>query len=141
MCSKCQKGDERHEEMVLNAVQRARVLGTPAEYDDTMKKVVVVNQHDDIQRVVFVPACIATDQEDAEVVSDAELNPRNTTVLVPKDPEALEEIGDEASERANMEKESLERVAEFFGRRLLFGPVTQCVSILYRLKIAGGWRG
>ena len=82
--------------MVLNAVERARVLGTPAEHDDTMKKVVVGKQHDEIPRVVFVPACIATDQEDAEVVSDAELNPRNTTVLVPKDPEALEEIGDMA---------------------------------------------
>ena len=136
VCSKCRKGDERHEEMVLNAMERIRVLGTPGEYDDTMKKVVVVNQPNDNERVVFVPAFLVTDQEDAEVIGDAELNPRNTTVLVPKNPEALEEIGDEASERANMAKESLERVAEFFGRRLLFGPVTECVSVLYRLKIA-----
>ena len=135
-CSKCQNGDERHEDMVANAVERARELGTPEEYDDTMKKVVVVNHRNENQRVVFVPACVATDHEDAGVVSDAELNPRNTTVLVPKNPEALEEIGDEASERANMAKESLGRVAEFFGRRLLFGSVTESVSVLYRLKIA-----
>ena len=136
MCSKCRKGDERHEDIVANAVERARQLGTPAEYDDTMKKVVVVDHRNENQRVVFVPACIATDHEDAGVVSDAELNPRNTTVLVPKNPEALEEIGDEASERANMAKESLERVAEFFGRRLLFGSVTESLSVLYRLKMA-----
>jgi hypothetical protein len=135
-CSKCREGDERHEELVSNAIERARTLGTPGEYDDTMKKVVVVDQRDGIQRVVFVPACIATDQEDAEVVSDAELNPRNTTVLVPKNSEALEQIGDEASERANTAKNSLEQVAEFFGRRLLFGSVTESVSVFYRLKIA-----
>ena len=136
VCSKCQKGDERHEEMLLNVIERARVLGTPAEYDDTMRKVVVVDQHNDNERVVFMPACIATDHEENDVVTDAELNPRNTTVLVPKNPEALEQIGDEASERANTAKESLERVAEFFGRRLLLGPVTDCLSVLYRLKIA-----
>ena len=136
VCSRCQKGDERHEDMVSNAVERARQLGTPAEYDDTMKKVVLVDQCNGNQRVVFIPACIATDHEANDVVSDAELNPHNTTVLVPQNPEALEQIGDEASERANMEKESLERVAEFFGRRLLFGPVNNCVSVLYRLKIA-----
>ena len=135
VCSNCRKGDERHEEMVLNAVERARLLGTPGEYDDTMKKVVVVDQSNGNERVVFVPACIAPDDEAADV-SDVELNPRNTTVLVPKNPEALEQIGDEASERANMAKESLERVAEFFGRRFLFGPVTESVSVLYRLKIA-----
>ena len=42
----------------------------------------------------------------------------------------------EASESANLAKENLESVAEFLGRRLLFGPVTECVSVLYRLKIA-----
>ena len=136
MCSKCWKADQRHVDMVLNAVDRTRELGTAGEYDDTMKKVVVVDQSNDIRRVVFVPASIAPDQEPADVATDAELDPRNTTVLVPKYPEALEQIGDEASERANMAKEGLERVAEFFGRRLLFGPVTECVSVLYRLKIA-----
>ena len=136
VCSKCCKGDERHVDVVLNAVERARELGTPAAYDDTMKKVIVVDQRSDNARVVFVPACVVPDHDTADVVTDAQLNPRNTTVLVPKNPEALEEIGDEASERANMAKESLESVAEFFGRRLLFGPVTECVSVFYRLKIA-----
>ena len=136
LCSKCRKGDEGLDEIVLNAVETAKELGTPAEYDDTMKKIVVGDQCNDNQRVVFVPACIAPDNEAEHVVSDAELNPRNTTVLVPKNPEAVEQIGDEASERANLAKESLERVAEFFGRRLLFGPVAESVSVLYRLKIA-----
>ena len=38
------------------------------------------------------------------------LNPITTTVLVPKNPEALEEIGDDALERANQKKRSLDEV-------------------------------
>ena len=135
ICSKCKEGDDKHKEMVLNAAEKLKALGTPGEHDDTMKKIVVGDPSNGTERVVFVPASMAVDIE-ARDISDALLNPRNTTVLVPKEPEALDQIGDEASERANAEKDSLENVAEFMGRRFFFGPVTECVSVLYRLKIA-----
>ena len=135
LCFKCQKDDEGHSEMVLNIVEKITAMGTPGLHDDTMKKILVGNQNKNSQRVVLVPASIAADLEAANI-SDAELNPRNTTVLVPKDPEAMDQIGDEATERANLAKSSLESVAEFLGRRFFFGPVTECVSVLYRLKLA-----
>ena len=135
VCSKCKKGDERHQDMVLNVMEKVREMGAPVEYDDTMKTIQVGDPDNHNERVVFVPACIAANHEAANT-SDAELNPRNTTVLVPKNPEALEQIGDDASERANTAKKNLERLAEFLGRRFLFGPITECVSVLYRLKIA-----
>ena len=134
-CSKCEKGDKMHGEMVLQAIEKAAELGAPIESDDSMKMVVVEDKQHDCQRVVFVPACLLTDY-DVPNINDRELNPLHTTVLVPKNPEALDQIGDEASERANLTKESLEKVAEFFGRRFFVGPVTECVSVLYRLKIA-----
>ena len=134
-CSRCGKGDERLGEMVLHAIEKAAELGAPIESDDSMKMVVVEDKQHHCQRVVFIPSCLAPDC-DVPNVSDRELNPRHTTVLVPKNPEALDQIGDEASERAKLAKESLERVAEYFGRRFLVGPVTECVSIFYRLKIA-----
>ena len=133
-CSRCTKGDERHEEMVLHAIEKAAELGAPIDSDDSMK-MVVVEDDQQRQRVVFVPACVVPDYE-VPNVSDTELNPLHTTVLVPKNPEALDQIGDEASERAKLAKDSLERIAEYFGRRFLVGPVTECVSVFYRLKIA-----
>ena len=134
-CSKCEKGDKMHGEMVLQAIEKAAELGAPIESDDSMKMVVVEDKQHDCQRVVFVPACLLTDY-DVPNINDRELNPLHTTVLVPKNPEALDQIGDEASERANLTKESLEKVAEFFGKRFFVGPVTECISVLYRLKIA-----
>ena len=134
VCFNCRQDDE-NQEMVLNVVGKVRELGSLLHHNDTMKKIKVGDPDNHNERVVFVPASIALDHEAANI-SDAELNPRNTTVLVPKNPEAMDQIGDEASERANKVKDSLERVAEFLGRRLLFGPVTECVSVFYRLKIA-----
>ena len=133
-CAKCKNGDERHGEMVLHAIERAAELGAPIESDDSMK-IILVEDKEHHQRVVFVPASIVPDY-DVPNIDDRELNPLHTTVLVPRNPEALDQIGDEASERANLAKESLERVAEYFGRRFLVGSVTECVSVFYRLKIA-----
>ena len=121
--------------MVVNAVGKVRELGSPSEHNDTMKKIKVGDPDNHNERVVFVPGSLAIDHEAANI-SDAELNPLNTTVLVPRNPEAMDQIGDEASERANLAKGSLERVAEFLGRRLLLGTLTESVTVYYRLKIA-----
>ena len=135
-CTKCRGGDEVHQEMVMLAVQRVMKLGSSTECDDTLTKIVVEDQ-DEKQRVVFIPACLLLDHE-AQVVTDndEELNPNSTTVLVPKNPEALNQIEDEATERANNNKVSLARVGEFFGRRNFHAPVTDTLSVFYRLKLA-----
>ena len=135
-CAKCRRGDQVQHEMVMQAVQRVMQLGSAAECDDTLTKIVVEDQ-DQRQRVVFIPACLLPDYEaQAETNKDEELNPNSTTVLVPKNPEALNQIEDEATERANNNKVSLGRVAEFFGRRNFYAPVTNTLSVFYRLKLA-----
>ena len=137
-CSRCQSGDELHHELVMQAAERVIELGTASEFDDTLTPVKVEDQ-DQRQRVVFVPTCLLGDpvpNDQASRVKDEELNPNSTTVLVPKNPEALDQIGDDAMERANTNKKSIERVAEFFGRRHLFAPVTPTLSVFYRLKLA-----
>ena len=136
-CTKCRGSDETHQELVAHAVERAVELGSASEFDDSLKKVVVKDPDNQRQRVVFVPASILLDSEAASVqVKEEELNPNTTTVVVPKNPEALEQIGDDVAERANNNKKQLERVAEFYGRRHFSAPITETLSVFYRLKLA-----
>ena len=132
-CLRCMNDGGVQQELLHKVLEELRELGTPAEDDDTLERVLI--EDGEGQRVVFVPAVLQVDHQTVDV-SDEELHPFTTTVLVPKNPEALEEIGDEASERANSAKKSLSRIAEFFGRRHFLGPVTETLSVLYRSKLA-----
>ena len=135
-CSRCRGGDDLHHAMVMQAAERVIELGTASEFDDTLTPICVEDQ-DQRERVAFVPSSLLCDPNDfAAKMNDEELNPNTTTVLVPKNPEALDQIGDDATERANINKKSLQQVAEFFGRRHLFAPVTPTLSVFYRLKLA-----
>ena len=140
-CTKCMNNNFVGQEVVREAVERLREMGRPGEHDDTLKKVLVEDEEGQGRRVVFVPAFFQLDQE-VENVDDEHLNPLSTTVLVPKNPEGLEEVGDEASERANAEKKNLDEIAEFFGRRHFLGPVTESLSVFWRRKLAEirAWR-
>ena len=131
-CALCSSNDDAHQEMVRHATDKVRVLGSPGEHDDTLKKM-VVEVGDQGSRVVFVPAILIPDYEGAEIGDN--LNPITTTVLVPKNSEALEEIGDDVLERANQKKKSLEEIAEHYGRRHFFGPLTETLSVLYQYKL------
>ena len=133
-CSKCRGGDDNHELMVMQCVERVRELGSCE--GARLKKITVRDADNHTQRVVFVPGSLLLEDEDqVEEVGDEQLNPNSTTVLVPKNPEALNHIGDEAAERANQNKKSLEEVAEYFGRRHFFAPITETLSVLFRLKL------
>ena len=131
-CALCSSNDSDHHEMVRQSIDKVKVLGSPGEHNDTMKKM-MVEVGDQGSRVVFVPATLIPEHEGAEIGDN--LNPMTTTVLVPKNPEALEEIGDDALERANTRKKSLEEVAEHYGRRHFFGPLTETLSVLYQYKL------
>jgi hypothetical protein len=135
LCLQCMNNNFVGQEVVREAVERLREIGRPGDHDDTLKKIVIEDEEGNGRRVVFVPAFFQLDQE-MENVDDVHLNPLSTTVLVPKNPEALEEIGDEASERANIEKKNLDKIAEFFGRRYFLGPVTESLSVFWRRKLA-----
>ena len=133
-CFMCMNNSSVGQELVQEAVEALGVMGRPREHDDTMKMVVIEDQSTEGHRVVFVPAVFQAECQSANV-SDSQINPISTTVLVPKSPEALEAVGDEASERANAERESLEKLSEFFGRRCFLGPVTETLSVLFRHKL------
>ena len=138
-CSKCRSGDNKHQEMVMEGVERVRELGSCEEGGDTLMKVMVQDADNHTQRVVFLPRFLLLDDDDDDQgveVRDEELNPNSTTVLVPKNPEALNHIGDDATERANQNRKSLEGVAEYFGRRHFYGPIQETLSVFYRLKLA-----
>ena len=135
-CSKCRGSDDLHQEMVMQGVERVRELGNRAEDGEKLKKV-LVRDVDGHPRVVFIPGnLLLEDEDEGEEARDEALNPNSTTVLVPRNPEALDHIGDDASERANQSRSILERVAEFFGRRHFFGPIADTLSVFYRLKLA-----
>ena len=132
LCALCSSNDDAHHEMVRKANDKVKVLGSPDEHDDTLTKM-VVKVGDQGSRVVFVPATLIPKYDGPEIGDN--LNPMTTTVLVPKNPEALEEIGDDALERANKRKKSLEEVAEHYGRRHFFGPLTETLSVLHQYKL------
>ena len=48
----------------------------------------------------------------------------------------MNHISDEAAEKANQDKKSLEAVAEYFGRRHIYAPIAETLSVFYRLKMA-----
>ena len=136
-CARCRGNDETHQGLVEHAIERVVELGSATELDDNLKKVVVDDPVKQKKRVVFVPGSILLDSEaEAAGVEDNELDPNYTTVVVPKNPEALDQIGDDALERANNNRKQLEGVAEFYGRRHLSAPVTETLSVFYRLKLA-----
>ena len=133
-CLMCMNNSGGGQELVQEAVEALGGMGRPREHDDTLKMVVIEDQSTEGHRVVFVLAVFQAECQSANV-SDSQINPISTTVLVPKSPEALEAVGDEASERANAERESLEKLSEFFGRRCFLGPVTETLSVLFRHKL------
>ena len=85
--------------------------------------------------MVFVPGVLNVECQSANI-SDLELNPMSTSILVPRNPEGLRAIGDDASERANHVKAALERVAGFYGKRHFFGSLKETLSLLYKLMLA-----
>ena len=132
-CSQCSSSDDAHQEMVRHAEERVRELGSPDEHGDTLRQMVIEVEGCQGTRVVYVPASLIPDYEGVDIGDN--LNPMGTTVLVPKNPEALAELGDGAAERAHTSKQSLEQVAGFFGRRLFNGPLTETLTVLHRLKL------
>ena len=134
-CSQCRKSDDNHEMMVVHGVERVKELGYCAEPGDTLRKIVLTDTSNEMQRVVLIPGFLLQDDDEVQV-DDRHLNPNGTTILVPKKAEALNHVGDDAAEKANQAKKSLEAVAEYFGRRHLYAPIAETMSVFFRLKVA-----
>jgi hypothetical protein len=83
---------------------------------------------------IFLPTRLA---HDFPVVDIADIeNPQATTVLVPKRPEALEVIGEEAFKMAHKEKIQLSNISEWIARRPFLTTILPTMTCLYRTKLA-----
>ena len=134
-CLQCMNDAFEGQEKMQESLVLLGELGGPGEHEDSLKMVIIDGGDVHSERVVLVPAAFNVACK-SESVSDIQVNPASTTVLVPKNPDALDAIGDGASERANMDKKALESVAEIFGKRFFLGPLKETLSLLHRLMLA-----
>ena len=135
-CMQCMNDAFRGQELMQEALELLGQLGSPGEQgEDSLKMVIVEGDHGEDPRVVFVPAIFNVECQSASI-NDVELNPISTSILVPKNPEALTVIGDDTSEQAKLAKVALEKVAEFYGKRHFLGPLKETFSLLFNLMLA-----
>ena len=103
MCSACLRGEEKQMDIIHNYLAKVQDLSV-AKPGDTAAMVAVEVEHPQThaKRVVFVPSQL---KDDLQIVGDN--IPYNATVLVPNQPEALDQLQKECFDRAHDDKESL----------------------------------
>ena len=135
LCCNCKNQKENHIEMVRFAEERVVDLSTakPKELS-ALKAVKVENPISGTSRVVFMPENVAG-EEHPQVGRD-ELLPLSSTVLVPKNPESLDQFKDEVFDEAKHDIDVLSNLTQFLARRPFFVKPTLTLSVFWRLKIA-----
>ena len=126
-CGECQQ--QQNIEPHATRIQR---LGSPGEgHDDTLVPLKVEDECGE-GRVVFVPAVLTGDHP----IEDVQHLPQSTTVLVPKIPEAVDCIGEEALRRCYDDRTDLKKAADFISKRPFQNSVQVTLSSLHRKKLA-----
>ena len=135
LCGNCKNEKENHVEMVHFAEERVGAMSIAKPKDViALKAVEVENQITGTSRVVFMPENVAGD-EHPQVVRD-ELLPLSTTVLVPRNPESLDQFSDEVFDEANHDIDILSNLIQFLARRPFFVKPTLALSVFWRMKMA-----
>ena len=100
---------------------------------DTAALVAVEVEHPQThaKRVVFVPSQL---KDDLQTVEDN--IPYNATVVVPKLPEALDQLEEKCFDKAHDDKESLRELTDFASRRPIDGSPTLELSVFLRMNQA-----
>ena len=112
---------------------RIQHLGSPGqEHDDTLVPIEVKDECGGEIRVVFVPAFLGGDHP----IQDIQHLPQSTTVLVPKNPDAMSCIGEEALRRCYEVRTDLKKAVDFISKRPFQNSVQVTLSMLYRRKLA-----
>jgi hypothetical protein len=108
-------------------------LASPGvDFDDSLKPIYVRDAAADTNRVVFVPASLAPSENTVTVESI----PCTATVLVPRQPEALDTGADEAMKRAFGVKDDLKSTLMFCSKRPFFAAAQLTLSVAHRKKQA-----
>ena len=132
ICPACESGEKRHVEMVshLEAILEGLSRAKPR---DTSAMVAVENEHSvtNVKRIVFVPSHW---QDNRETIENN--IPNTATVLVPNQPESLDEMEEVFFNKAFDDKDSLKEVIEFSSVRPMVGPPTVALSVFWRKKQA-----
>ena len=123
-CGECRSSRKQDVQAQLTRLEEA---GSPGqEHDDTLKPIQV-----DIPgtgpHVVYVPASLIPDHPSVSTIL-----PQSTTVVVPKSPEAVDNIGDQAFLRAEEIKSTLRSLTNFLSKRPSPASLDITLSVLYR---------
>ena len=131
-CAQCLEG--KNSEILKLVHQAAEKLGQGTEEHDDRLRPAIIHEGEGSSRVVFMPTCLLGDLTVEEHCKT--LDPRKVTVLVPRNPDALDEITDSACQRALEEKNALRELTKFFSQRFIFTDLSTMLTILYRKKLA-----
>ena len=132
-CKKCCANEDRQQHVMQEAVENVNRLSN-LRADCTMEAVKVKETGDHCNRIVFVPKCFANNtplQEEGEII-----DPKRTTVLVPRHPDAIDVFPEEALQGAYEERHELKRWAEFICKRIIFINLNVAVTLLQEKKLA-----
>ena len=132
-CKKCSASEERQQHVMQEAVQSINRL-SKLRTDCTMEAIKVNDTGDQCNRIVFIPKCFANNpshQEEERIV-----DPKKTTVLVPRHPDALDVLGEEAIEEVFKARHEFKRWADFISKRIIFTHLNIAVTLLQKKKVA-----
>ena len=132
-CKRCSASQERQHHIMQEAVENVGRLSN-LRSDCTMEAVKVNESGDPKSRIVFMPKIFANNpslQEEGQIV-----DPKRTTVLVPRHPDALDVFGEEAIEEAFKARHELKKWAEFISKRIIFTNLNVAVTLLEEKKLA-----
>ena len=129
-CGECRC---RQQQDIQPHATRIQHLGSPGqEHDDTLVPIEVEDECGGEVRVVFVPAFLAGNHPSP----DTEHLPQSTTVLLPKSPDAMSCIDEEALRRCYDVRTDLKKAIDFISKRPFQNSVKVTLSTLYRKKLA-----
>ena len=127
-CGECQSTQRPN--MQIQAAKLHEVGSPGQENDDTLKPVRVEDSSSGMSRVVYFPASLVPHHSRVSTIL-----PQSTTVLVPKNPDAVNIIGDEAFSRANEIKSNLKSLTSFLAKRPSPTSLDVTLSVLYKKKL------
>ena len=127
-CGEC-RSSKKQEIQVKGA--KLQEMGSPGEENDDTLKPVMVDTSGGGSRVVYAPACLVPDHPRVNTILS-----QSTTVVVPKTPEALGNIGDDAFRRARENKTALSSLTNFLSKRPFPASLDVTLSVIHQKKLS-----
>ena len=127
-CGECRSSEKQDVQVQAAKLQE---LGSPGEENDDTLKPVRVFTPGGGSRVVYVPASLVPNEPRVNTIL-----PQSTTILVPKNPDAVDNIGDEAFKRAGQNKTTLKNLTNFLSKRPSPASLDVTLSVVYQKKLS-----